>query len=151
MRIFVLSLVAALVLGSGAAVAQAGSTLAAAQAGSTPAAAGAGSPGGDAASGVRIVAQAGTPVPSPMPSPVSIIHIKNFAYVPDSVTIPVGSTVKFVEDDETPHTVTASDGSFDSGNLNQKQSWTHLFTKAGTYAYYCAYHTYMKGKIVIVP
>ena len=151
MRTFVLSLVAALVLGSGAAVAQAGSTLAAAQAGSTPAAAGAGSPGGDAASGVRIVAQAGAPVPSPMPSPVSIIHIKNFAYVPDSVTIPVGSTVKFVEDDETPHTVTASDGSFDSGNLNQKQSWTHLFTKAGTYAYYCAYHTYMKGKIVIVP
>jgi plastocyanin len=150
MRMFVLSLFAALVLGSGAAVAQAGSTLAAAQAGSPAAGARAGSPG-DGAAGIRIVAQAGLPAPSPMPSPVSIIHIKNFAYVPDSVTIPVGSTVKFVEDDEIAHTVTASDGSFDSGNLNQKQTWTHLFTKPGTYSYYCAYHTYMKGKIVIVP
>ena len=149
MRIFVLSLVAALVLGTGASVAQAGSTLAAAQARSTLGVARTGSPGGDAASGIRIVAQASTPVPSPMPSPVSIIHIKNFAYVPDSVTIPAGSTVKFVEDDETPHTVTASDGSFDSGNLNQKQTWTHTFAKAGTYPYYCAYHTYMKGKIII--
>jgi plastocyanin len=98
-----------------------------------------------------IVAQAATPTPAPAPSPVSIIHIKNFAYVPDSVTIPAGSTVKFVEDDEIAHTVTASDGSFDSGNLNQKQTWTHLFTKPGTYPYYCAYHTYMKGKVIIVP
>jgi len=145
MRILTLSLVVALALGTGVAVAQAGSTLAAAQAASP--AAGTGSSG----AGVAIVAQAGTPAPSPMPSPVSIIHIKNFAYVPDSVTIPAGSTVKFVEDDEVPHTVTASDGSFDSGNLNQKQTWTHTFAKVGTYAYYCGYHTYMKGKIVIVP
>jgi plastocyanin len=140
MRILALSLMTAVALGTGVAVAQAGSTLAAVHAGS---------PG--AQSGVVIVAQAATPTPAPAPSPVSIIHIKNFAYVPDSVTIPAGSTVKFVEEDEVPHTVTASDGSFDSGNLNQKQTWTHLFAKPGAYAYYCAYHTYMKGKIIIVP
>lgn len=133
MRIFVLSLVAAVAVGTGAAVAQSGSTLDAAR--SVP----------------RLVAQAATPVPSPVPSPVSIIHIKNFAYTPGSVTIPVGSTVKFVQDDEVPHTVTAADGSFDSGNLSQHQIWTHTFTVAGTYDYYCAYHTYMKGKIIIVP
>jgi plastocyanin len=160
MRILVLSLVAALALGTGAAVAQARSTLAVAQAATPASGAQAGSPAtavqpgspalGQPGSSI-VVAQAGAPAPSPMPSPVSTIHIKNFAYVPDSVTIPVGSTVKFVEDDETPHTVTASDGSFDSGNLNQKQTWTHTFAKAGTYAYYCAYHTYMKGKVVIVP
>jgi plastocyanin len=160
MRILVLSLVAALALGTGAAVAQAGSTLAVTQASSSAAVPQADSavivghaglpPTVVRAGAPVVVGQAGTAVPSPMPSPVSTIHIKNFAYVPDSVTIPVGSTVKFVEDDEVPHTVTASDGSFDSGNLNQKQSWTHTFTKAGTYTYYCAYHTYMKGKIVIV-
>jgi plastocyanin len=137
MRMLVLSLVAALALGTGVAVAQAGSTLAVAQAAS---------PGSSV-----VIAQAGTPFPSPMPSPLSIIHIKNFAYVPDTVTIPPGALVKFVEDDETPHTVTASDGSFDSGNLNQKQTWTHVFAKAGTYAYYCAYHTYMKGKVIVTP
>jgi plastocyanin len=155
MRIFVLSLVAALVLGTGVAVAQAGSTLAAARAGS-PGAAGSSAAGADlsvghAQPGIVILAQAATPVPSPMPSPVSIIHIKNFAFVPESVTIPAGSTVKFVEDDAVPHTVTATDGSFDSGNLDQKQTWTHTFTKVGTYNYLCTYHTYMKGKIVIVP
>ena len=112
MRTAVLSLIAALVLGTGVAVAQ-------------------------------------SAAPAPAPSPVSVIHIKNFAYVPDSVTIPAGSVVKFVQDDETPHTVTASDGSYDSGNLNQKQTWTHTFAKAGTYNYYCAYHTYMKGKIIV--
>lgn len=88
-------------------------------------------------------------VPSPEPSPVSIIHIKNFAYVPDTVTIHPGSTVRFVEDDDTPHTVTATDHSFDSGNLNQKDRWTHTFATEGTYTYFCAYHPYMKGKVIV--
>ena len=136
MRILVLSLAAALALGTGVAIAQPGPGVVIAHAGPRVVVAQAGSPGTATA-------------PSPAPSPVSIIHIKNFAFVPDSVTIPAGSTVKFVEDDEVAHTVTASDGSFDSGNLNQKQTWTHTFAKAGTYAYYCAYHTYMKGKIII--
>jgi plastocyanin len=112
MRIAILSLVAALVLGSGVAFAQ-------------------------------------SAAPAPAPSPLSTIHIKNFAYVPDTVTITAGAVVKFVQDDETPHTVTASDGSFDSGNLNQKQTWSHTFAKPGTYSYFCAYHTYMKGKIIV--
>jgi plastocyanin len=88
-------------------------------------------------------------VPSPAPSPVSTIHIKNFAYVPDTVTIHPGSTVRFVEDDETPHTVTATDHSFDSGNLNQKDTWKHTFAKEGTYTYLCTYHPYMKGTVIV--
>jgi plastocyanin len=87
--------------------------------------------------------------PAPEPSPVSTIHIKNFAYVPASVTIPAGSTVRFIEDDETPHTVTATDHSYDSGNLNQKDTWKHTFATAGTYNYFCAYHTYMKGTVIV--
>jgi plastocyanin len=87
--------------------------------------------------------------PAPAASPVSTIHIKNFAFAPDTVTIHPGSTVRFVEDDETPHTVTATDHSFDSGNLNQKDSWKHTFAKEGTYTYFCAYHTYMKGTVVV--
>lgn len=90
------------------------------------------------------------PAPAPAPSPVSVIHIKNFAYVPDKVTIPAGSTVRFVQDDDTPHTVTATDKSYDSGNLNQKASWRHTFTTEGTYTYFCTYHTYMKGTVVVV-
>jgi plastocyanin len=90
-----------------------------------------------------------TAAPMPAPSPVSTIHIKNFAYVPDTVTVHPGSTVRFVEDDETPHTVTATDHSYDSGNLNQKDRWSHTFAKEGTYTYFCAYHPYMKGTVIV--
>jgi plastocyanin len=93
--------------------------------------------------------QTKTAAPTPQASPISTIHIKNFAYVPATVTIRPGQTVRFVEDDDAPHTVTATDKSFDSGNLNQKDSWRHTFTAEGTYTYFCAYHPYMKGNVIV--
>lgn len=87
--------------------------------------------------------------PAPSASPAAVVHMKNFAYNPETVTIRPGQSVRFVQDDETPHTVTAADKSFDSGNLDQGKSWTHVFAKEGTYAYFCAYHTYMKGKVIV--
>jgi plastocyanin len=99
------------------------------------------------------LAQSGSPAPvmapAPAPSPISVVHVKNFAFVPDKVTINAGQSVRFVQDDDTPHTVTATDNSFDSGNLDKGKTWTHTFDKAGTYAYFCAYHTYMKGTVVV--
>jgi plastocyanin len=80
------------------------------------------------------------------------VKIENFAYSPDPVTIPAGTKVVFTEEDSTAHTVTSSDGTpplFNSGNLDQHQSWSHIFAKAGTYKYFCQYHTYMTGTIVV--
>jgi plastocyanin len=125
MRTFVLSLLAALALGS-VAVAQ------------SPAPSTAPAPAASPA-----------PTTSAAAQPVVVVHIKNFAFVPDTVNITPGQTVRWVEDDDTPHTVTASDKSFDSGNLNKKDAWTYAFAKPGTYAYICAYHPYMKGKVVV--
>ena len=87
--------------------------------------------------------------PSPVPSPAAVVHIKNFKFGPETVTVHPGQTVLFVEDDDTPHTVTASDRTYDSGNLDKGQSWTHAFTKEGTYKYFCAYHTFMMGTVVV--
>jgi plastocyanin len=87
--------------------------------------------------------------PTAAASPAAVVHIKNFAYAPATVTVKTGDTVQFVNDDSTPHTVTASDKSFDSGNMNQNQTWNYAFAKAGTYAYICAYHPYMKGSVVV--
>ena len=95
------------------------------------------------------VASASASATSPAPAAVTTVHIKNFKYVPDTLTIHPGATVKFVEDDETPHTVTATDRSFDSGNLDQGKSWTHTFAREGTYKYFCAYHTYMTGTVTV--
>ena len=93
------------------------------------------------------VAQAASPAPEA--SPISVIHIKNFAFVPDTVTIHPGQTVRWVQDDEAAHTVTAADKSFDSGNLDQKATFKFTFAKEGTYAYVCAYHAMMKGKVIV--
>ncbi len=127
MRRLVLSLAVALALGGGVALAQYPDVPTPTPAPATTAAA----------------------APAPAPSPVSTIHIKNFAYVPDTVTIHPGQTVRFIEDDDTPHTVTAADHSYDSGNLSQKDTWKHTFAKEGTYTYFCTYHPYMKGTVIV--
>ena len=75
----------------------------------------------------------------------------NEFYSPSTLTVVIGvnNTVTWVNNDDVPHTVTASDGSFNSGNLNAGQSWSHTFTTPGTYTYYCSYHSWMKGTIIV--
>ena len=72
-------------------------------------------------------------------------------YSPATVTLVIGvnDTITFTNKDTSPHTVTATDHSFDSGNMKPGDSWTHQFTTAGTYTYYCVYHSWMKGTIVV--
>ncbi len=82
-------------------------------------------------------------------SSAATVDTKNFAYIPGEISVPVGSTVRFTNSDSVAHTIAAVDGSFDSKNMSEGASWSHVFEKAGTYAYYCAYHRYMKGTIVV--
>ena len=74
-------------------------------------------------------------------------------YSPDTITVVMGvnSTVTWTNNDDAPHTVTASGGSFNSGNIDPGQSWTYKFTSPGTYAYYCSYHSWMKGTVIVLP
>jgi len=78
------------------------------------------------------------------------IHIKNFAFAPASLTVPAGAVVRFVNDDQEAHTVTAEDRSFDSSGLDTGNAWAYRFAKTGRYAYFCALHPYMKGAILVV-
>ena len=89
-----------------------------------------------------------TPTPGPTAAPIAV-KIVNFAFSPQKVTISVGGSVVWKNSDDVAHTATASDGSFDSGNLANGQSWTHTFTKAGKYAYICTYHPNMTGTIIV--
>ena len=82
------------------------------------------------------------------PSP-HVVHVKDFAFQPATLTISAGQRVTFQNDDDEAHTVTATDKSFDSAGLDSGQSWTHTFERPGTYTYFCALHPYMKGKIVV--
>jgi plastocyanin len=71
-------------------------------------------------------------------------------YNPSTFKLVVGvnNTIIFLNQDSTTHTVTASDGSFDSGDIHPGGTWTHTFS-AGTYSYHCTYHSYMKGTITV--
>ena len=80
------------------------------------------------------------------------IAIKDYAFAQKSLTVNVGDTVKWTNEDTAPHTVTTTSGpaSFDSGNLSKGQSFSYTFTKAGTYDYYCAVHPDMTAEITVV-
>ncbi len=78
------------------------------------------------------------------------VEIKDFAFHPASVTVNVGDTITWTNQDTAPHTATANDGSFDTGNLNKGQSGSHTFTKAGTFAYICSIHPNMKGTVTVL-
>ena len=63
--------------------------------------------------------------------------------------IGVNNTVTWINNDDAPHTVTATNDNFNSGNMNPGQSWTYTFTEPGTYTYYCTYHPWMTGTIIV--
>lgn len=68
------------------------------------------------------------------------------------LVVKVGDTVRWTNHDSAPHTVTTTKApkDFDSGTLEQGDSWSYTFTKAGTYEYYCAVHPDMVGSVKVV-
>lgn len=80
--------------------------------------------------------------------PAATVHIKNFAFSPATLTVPTGTTVRFVNDDSEAHTVTAVDKSFDSAGLDSGDAWTYRFDAPGRFAYFCALHPDMRGTVI---
>lgn len=71
-------------------------------------------------------------------------------YDPSSTSVSVGQVIKWeFKDSANPHTVTADDGSFDSGLLDSGKSYTKKFTKAGTFKYKCTIHPQMLGTVTV--
>ncbi len=77
------------------------------------------------------------------------IGIKEFKYGPPMLSVPVGSTVTWVNHDEEPHTVTSATGAFSSPGLVNDDTFMETFTKPGTYEYFCKIHPFMKGTVVV--
>lgn len=71
-------------------------------------------------------------------------------YSPNKILLVVGvnNTVTFLNQDSTKHTVTALDGSFDSGDMLPGLTWSHTFS-VGTYSFHCIYHSWMTGSITV--
>jgi plastocyanin len=85
-----------------------------------------------------------TPPPAPMKADV---RIEDFMFYPPEIIIAKGGTITWSNKDTYVHTVTSGD--FDSGNLNQGQSFSHTFNEAGTYDYWCKNHATMRAKVIV--
>jgi plastocyanin len=77
------------------------------------------------------------------------VSIMNTAFAPKTITVNVGDTVIWKNVGQQMHTVTADDHSFDSGNLALGKTFTHTFTKAGTFKFHDQDHPGMTGTVVV--
>ncbi len=77
------------------------------------------------------------------------VKIDNFSFGPQTVTVPVGATVTWINRDDIPHTVVSTDGVFKSKVRDTDETFSYTFTKAGTYPYFCSVHPKMTGKVVV--
>lgn len=77
------------------------------------------------------------------------VHMRDSLFKPTAVTVPVGTTLTFSNDDEIPHNVTG-DG-LKSGDIDGGKQWQFTFSRAATYHFVCTYHPWMKGTITVAP
>jgi len=87
--------------------------------------------------------------PAPASAREVTVHLRDFKFSPATVSVAAGDTVRFVNDDQDAHTVTAKDGSFDSKGIDTGEAWTHAFAARGRFAYFCELHPYMTGVVVV--
>ncbi len=96
---------------------------------------------------VTVSMPAGTSVPG--------CETTNECYIPATVSIKVGDTVNWTNDDTAAHTVTSGtpttgpDGNFDSSLVMGKGAFSHKFATAGSYDYFCMVHPWMKGVVSV--
>jgi plastocyanin len=86
---------------------------------------------------------------APAPNSITTVEMRNNAFNLPQVNVAPGTTVTFVNNDNVPHTATADNGLFDSGELAPGESFPVVLEGAGTVTYHCELHPEMQGSIVV--
>jgi plastocyanin len=102
-----------------------------------------------APTGVPAVAAPGLVPGGAVTGPLVQSGMREMQYISTTLDITVGTTIEWKNDDPLPHTVTADDGSFDSGLITEGEVWRYTFMRAGTYAFHCTPHPFMVGTVVV--
>ncbi len=87
----------------------------------------------------------------PVTGSAAKVIINNFAFDPATITIKVGQTVTWTNQDTPAHTVVADDNSWKSPDISTGSSFSHTFTTAGTFSYHCSIHPKMKAVVIVTP
>lgn len=109
--------------------------------------------------GTIAVRDASGVVPSPAPpasappavAAIEEVAIIDFGFEPTEAVVAVGAAIAWTVTQASPHTVTADDGSFDSGILDVGGRFEHTFLEPGTFGYVCRLHSQMQGTVVVDP
>lgn len=88
-------------------------------------------------------------IPLPSPTQTSEVDIKNMAFAPSTMTVKIGTTITWTNNDSVPHSVTSDTGMFDSNTLQSGGKFSFTFNQAGTFPYHCNIHTFMKGTVAV--
>lgn len=106
---------------------------------------------------LTVVDAAGTAPPAPPPpaaakvaTPPGSIEVRDFSFSPATISVQVGSSLRFVNTGRAPHTVTAADRAFDSGLLQTGQSFSHRFTQPGVMTIVCTLHPQMTARVTVL-
>ena len=75
------------------------------------------------------------------------VLIKGYKFLPQDISVKVGTTVTWVNEDSVVHTVEGS--GMDSGNMSKGDEFTFTFDKVGVYDYICGPHPYMTGSVIV--
>jgi plastocyanin len=88
--------------------------------------------------------------PDNKPASEVAIKIDNFSFSPATITVPAGTTIRWTNRDDIPHTVVSDDKTtFKSKVLDTDEQFTYTFTKPGTYSYFCSIHPKMTARVVV--
>ncbi len=76
-------------------------------------------------------------------------EMRTMAFSPNRIEIAAGTAVRWTNNDQLVHTITADDGSWDSGPIEPGKTWTHTFTQPGEFAFHCTPHPFMNAVVVV--
>jgi plastocyanin len=83
------------------------------------------------------------------PATTETVKIDNFTFAPQRLTVKVGTTVSWTNEDDIPHTVASTSNTFRSKVLDTDDKYSFAFTTAGSFEYFCSLHPHMTGTIVV--
>lgn len=80
-----------------------------------------------------------------------VVEIRDFLFVPDRLEVRAGDQITWINRDIAPHTATAIDASWDSGELGRAEEWQTTVEPDMETEYFCRFHPMMKATLKILP